>query len=466
MEVVILNESFETVLIIDTFKSLIWTERHNRYGEFELEVPITFEIIQNVAEDYYAYLQESERSMIIEELEISSEIESDKRLLISGRSLESILKRRIVWTRTVLNGSLQDEIERLLNENIIQPNDQSRTISNFIFERSTDPRITELTIKAQYTGDELYNVINELCEAGGIGYKIVLTDDNKLKFSLYAVDDHSYNQDGIPYVVFSPKFDNFSDSNYVESIKGLKNVAFVVGEDNGTSRKKRVVGSASGIGRREIFVDASDIQSENSDGTSISSSEYRELLEKRGSEALGQCIFTTAFEGQADLLNPSFVYNEDYKLGDIVQVENEFGMGLPAIVSEYAITQDTDGIMCYPSFVLASDVSYTGSDTTSYIPSGTNLNVISGGEPGQVLIKNSEADYDVTWTYVEVTSHYTHIQAIPASEWIIDHNLGFYPSVSVVDSAGSVVSGEINYVTLNRVVLTFAGEFSGSAYLS
>ncbi len=61
---------------------------------------------------------------------------------------------------------------------------------------------------------------------------------------------------------------------------------------------------------------------------------------------------------------------------------------------------------------------------------------------------------------------YTYIQISPSSEWIINHNLRKMPTVTIVDSAGSVVLGEIQYVDENQIRLAFIGEFSGKAYLN
>lgn len=63
-------------------------------------------------------------------------------------------------------------------------------------------------------------------------------------------------------------------------------------------------------------------------------------------------------------------------------------------------------------------------------------------------------------------SHFSYTQGTPESIWTIQHNLGKKPSVTVVDSAESVVIGEIEYLSLNSVRLTFAGAFSGKAYFN
>lgn len=64
------------------------------------------------------------------------------------------------------------------------------------------------------------------------------------------------------------------------------------------------------------------------------------------------------------------------------------------------------------------------------------------------------------------TGFYRHNQAAPATVWSITHNLGFYPAVTVQDSAGSVVYGDVAYVDVNNVTITFDSAFGGYANLS
>ena len=57
-------------------------------------------------------------------------------------------------------------------------------------------------------------------------------------------------------------------------------------------------------------------------------------------------------------------------------------------------------------------------------------------------------------------------QGVPATTWDITHNLGKFPSITVIDTGNTVVTGEYNYVTNNRVILTFSAAFAGKAYLN
>lgn len=61
---------------------------------------------------------------------------------------------------------------------------------------------------------------------------------------------------------------------------------------------------------------------------------------------------------------------------------------------------------------------------------------------------------------------YSFAQVIPADSWTIAHNLGGYPSVTVVNSAGDVVIGSVRYISNNEILITFSAGFAGMAYLS
>ena len=61
---------------------------------------------------------------------------------------------------------------------------------------------------------------------------------------------------------------------------------------------------------------------------------------------------------------------------------------------------------------------------------------------------------------------YTHTQSVSATTWVITHSLDKYASVTVVDSAGTVVIGQVDYNSLNQITLTFKASFSGKAYIN
>lgn len=61
---------------------------------------------------------------------------------------------------------------------------------------------------------------------------------------------------------------------------------------------------------------------------------------------------------------------------------------------------------------------------------------------------------------------FIYTQGTAARDWDIVHNLNKYPSITVADSAGTVVLGEAEYISQNEVILHFSAPFVGTAYLN
>lgn len=353
MDILILNKKLDSESILDAFESLIWTDRFFKYGDFEIYTPATPDVFAKMIDGYYLWIRESEHTMIIESVTVDSDAEFGNNFIVTGRSLESILERRIVWKLTNLSGSLQNCVKKLINDAIISPTDESRKIPNFIFVESTDPAITDLTLDLQVPmGDNLYDTIVKICESKRIGFKVVLTDDGYFAFSLYAGQDRSYDQLANPYVVFSPSFENIINSNYLESSKKKKTVTLVGGEGDDTNRVTRTVaveaGAGSGLDRREMFTDARHVQKETSEGT-LTDAEYNAQLIQEGQEDLAENKFEKLFEGECDTTN-TFVYDKDFFMGDIVQVKNEYGAESKSRVIEFIRSEDPNGKKAYPTF--------------------------------------------------------------------------------------------------------------------
>ena len=351
MEVWILDTDFSSVSVLDTFESLIWTDRYREYGDFEIFAFPTSQLINYSKDDFYLYNPASEHTMIIEHHEVTTDIEEGPRFIVTGRSLESLLTRRIVWNQTTISGSLQNGIKKLITENFISPEVSERKITNFVFVDSTDPEITKLTHEQQYTGDIIYDVIVDLCNTYDIGFKVTLNIDKKrFEFSLYKGKDRSYAQETNPYVVFSPNYENIINSDYTHSIKDYKNVTRIGGEGVGIDRKMTTYGNASGLNRREIFTDARDISSKTDDREVLSDQDYLNLLQQRGKENLAEYAVKEGFEGEVEA-SKMFIYGRDFFLGDCVQVQNEFGMSGTSLVSEIVFSQDKDGESVFPTFL-------------------------------------------------------------------------------------------------------------------
>lgn len=81
-------------------------------------------------------------------------------------------------------------------------------------------------------------------------------------------------------------------------------------------------------------------------------------------------------------------------------------------------------------------------------------------------------DFSVFTLSSQGTPTFIFTQGVPATSWgngvpaVVTHNLGKFPSITVIDNADTVVTGEYTYIDNNNVRLTFSAPFAGKAYLN
>jgi hypothetical protein len=97
-------------------------------------------------------------------------------------------------------------------------------------------------------------------------------------------------------------------------------------------------------------------------------------------------------------------------------------------------------------------------------PNELTIGTVTIGEPSVTITgipPNQVIDF-----VLPATARHVHTQSTAASTWVINHALGGYPSVSVVDSSRTLVFGEITYPSTSQVVVNYSAAFSGYAFLT
>jgi len=351
MEAIVYDNKFNIVNVIDDYQSMIWTERYSELGDFELYGAINSKLA-SCSLGNIVRAPGTRRAMIIESINYDLGADTNK-LLVSGRSLESILYRRIIWDQTIVGGGLQDAIYSLLYTNVINPSDPNRKLP-LIFERSTDPLITDCSFSsAQFTGDTVYDAVKALCDAFEVGFKIEMDDSNQFIFNLYAGQNRSFTQERNPYVIYSEDFDNILSGTFKNTIQKYSNVALVAGEGEGSERRKLSCTNEStepsGMDRYEMFVDARDISSTTDEGT-LTDDEYNAQLQERGTQKLEEVEMDYTFDAQIDTVN-SYIFGKDYYLGDVLQVISTIArIDAQIRITEFIRSCENGQYNAYPQF--------------------------------------------------------------------------------------------------------------------
>lgn len=106
-----------------------------------------------------------------------------------------------------------------------------------------------------------------------------------------------------------------------------------------------------------------------------------------------------------------------------------------------------------------------------YLPGSSESGVLGlplDGLTGQVLAKASDTDYDVQWITIssgQGGASYVHNQSTVAGTWTINHNLGYRPSVELLDSGSQEIDGQIVHPSVNQTVVTLNPATAGLARL-
>lgn len=347
MDIYILN-GFNIIDVVATYESVIWNMQFFGDSEFELVVPGTPNNINRFAPGYYLVRNEDmsagefQNVMVIEGRQLDYDIDKGWVLTLSGRGLKSIIGRRVIWQQTNLNGTVESGIRQVITDNIISPADSNRQIANFILD--TEQGYTD-TFDVQLLGENIAEWLESITPQYGIGWDVYIKN-NQYVFTLKKGTDRTYEQNTVSPVVFSPEFDNLISSTYAYELQEYKNAALVGGEGEGTAQRFATVGTATGLNRYEGFVDGSSV---SSNGEIITLDTYLNMLQDYGAEQLNGTAFVEKFEGQV-IPNGLYNLNEDYFLGDLIQIENENGISAVSRITEIIYSEDENGWALTPTF--------------------------------------------------------------------------------------------------------------------
>lgn len=332
--------------VVDIFESLIWTDRYYEAGDFELRLPLSH-IPDNLGLGAYITYDKSDSIMIVESLQLDRSGDNGNEMTVSGRSLESILDRRVVEENVIFSETrtITEILVTLVQNCVINPENTKRRIDKFVFDKSKLPETAGNTLStlgissAQYQGYILYDAICDICRLCQLGWKLRVNSDGNMELIFYAGKDKS------KIVIFSENMGNLSDIQYLVSTKDYKNAAYISGSESNIYAD---IGELSGLDRREIAVSSS--ASKTDGNTTISDEQYKHLLENEGWMELTNHDLTGTSNGSIDTSENQFAYGTDFGLGDIVTIDYGFTTSTESRVVENTYAMDVNGFQQYNSF--------------------------------------------------------------------------------------------------------------------
>lgn len=329
MDFYVYDKELNRVDIIDGYTSVIWTLKHNDYGDFQLTIKSTPEILELCKPGYFVVRSTDKTAMIIKSVAQAESTQNGDYITIKGVSVESILTQRVVWEYTALTGRVEECIYNLVLTNCIAPSNENRIIPKL--RLSPLKHLLSEIPETKYTGTNVFEAVKLLCTNAGYGFRITIRNGEFI-FEVYESKDRTRNQTVNPRVVFDAE--NISENTLLNDISQFKNVALVGGSGEGVGRVYSSYGDASGLDRYETFVEDTSVDSKS-------------LLSSTGRDKLQETNPIRTFDGE---ISNYYSYGVDYNLGDKVSIETKTGIHATARIIEMIQSIDNSGIYTIPTF--------------------------------------------------------------------------------------------------------------------
>lgn len=339
----------ELVGLLTVFRSVMWEEAAFTAGTFSIESIISDESRELLVPENIVWITGGTAG-IIEHIEASVG-DDGPYITAKGRLLTGILDRRVLWGGYDLSGEPPALMYGLVDDCAIDPTRgdvAARAIPGLVLD-GTPP--TAPSIRKQKTGGSLLEALEEIGEPNQVAFGVRFDASvPQMLFWARPGVDRTVGQTANDPVFFSTELDDVLSSEYYYDSSEYRNVSLVAGEDSGAARVLVTAtqddgATATGLARRESYVDARDLQSENVEtGAAMTAAEYEAVLENRGREKLAQAQLVRSFSATVRAYNATYEYGVDFDLGDTITVTDErLGVSVSAVVQAASRTVSQQG---------------------------------------------------------------------------------------------------------------------------
>lgn len=332
--------SYEQLAVIDQFKSLVVNRRFFYTNDFELKIPLSMDNVNNLKKgnsvrigNVFYYINFS----AVEDL-------NEGLLIVKGVSFAGFLTNRIVWENYKKSAKPEFIARELLLKNVISPTNNDRKLPQISV--SADFDLTGDSIQYQNSYGIVREAVEKLCETYGFGFQENYIDP----FIPHSKISFVKGKDLSDSVEFTTDSENVLNESYESSDYDERNVALVAGEGEGSDRKLITLGSGFGLDRKELYVDARDVQSKKENDAAMTTAEYTSALTQRGKEKLAEQQAILILDGDIDVRNQLYSYKVDYDLGDTVRRSSPtFNLAYSAQITEIQEIYE-NGLQIVPTF--------------------------------------------------------------------------------------------------------------------
>lgn len=291
--------------VIEGYSSMIWTERYQTFGEFELRTVRVSELMALLPEMTLISHRDTDEVMVVESHIIETDDDEVETLLVKGRSLDAFLEHRHVEAKYNKKRKLRknypsagaaqvlvwNSVDNASGKDVTREDDFSWTtkdrIPNVMVSDSVDdyddnrrwwvqegplyPQLMDILVRGdlgirvlrpdgpyESTNIQRVTVDSALATRGNITRDLIATT-TALRFDIYQGKDRSHTQSTLPVVGFNYIRDDIENDNYIFSVKDYKTACEIMSGKGGPDVYRNGTQEAYvGLERRVMSFDAGE----------------------------------------------------------------------------------------------------------------------------------------------------------------------------------------------------------------
>lgn len=301
-----------------------WFElNYYEVGEFQVYCRASRTNLEALKKGQYVRIPNRPYIWIIVAVEYTYDAHGSRMISATGYDAKWLLNKRLTLAHEELPYELPNEITsavyKLIDKNLGTAAGDKRRIQNFTVKPS---EITQAIETTQVTRANLLEFVINLLKAYKCG-SIVTFENGTFKFQVYKGKDQKEN------IKFSQSFDNLTSSKYYTSDDNLKTYALIVSKIDDIDYQEQHDTGAEGIDRSEILVESNlSTKYTNEAGeekdTEPNSPLYKGWQKEEGKQKLTEHKTVEEVNGEIDIQNSIYKFEEDFFIGDIVGIQDEY----------------------------------------------------------------------------------------------------------------------------------------------
>ena len=270
---------------VDVWVSFYWDSPYYSEGSFTLEVRPTAENLQLLQEGRWL-VRSDESPRIPMRICARANQNEDANLVVSGYPATWLLTKRVSAV-SVKNQNAEAAMRSLVSAAKPWPRLALGTEYGF-----------DTTFEKQTSGGSIFDYCKTIGQACDLGFRVILDGKGAEKKLLFECFRPTFD----PNHRYSPQWGNLLNAGWSFADTDYANVALVQGAGEGDERATVWVGdvNATGADRREMYIDARDIQPDEDKNETNTSQSYLEKLADRGGEKLLSQLRTGSIEFDVD----------------------------------------------------------------------------------------------------------------------------------------------------------------------